>query len=283
LTVALARGAPAASGRGDAALGERLRDKVALVFGAGSVGPGWGNGKATAVAFADEGARVVAVDIDPGAVEETAAVIRERGHPCLALTADVTNSGEVEAAVAKALEAHGRIDVLHNNVGLSEAGGPVELAEETWQRVMDVNLKSLFLTCKRVLPVMERQGKGAIINTSSLAGIRWTGYRYIAYNTAKAGVNQFTRALAVQYADRGIRVNAVLPGLMDTPLIYTRIQGRHADVDAMRRERAAAVPMKRMGDAWDVARAAVFLASDDAGYITGVVLPVDGGISLKCV
>ena len=259
----------------------RLKGKVALVFGAGSVGPGWGNGKATAVAFAREGATVIAIDREIAAAEETQAIIRGEGGRCQVFAADVTDSDEVETVVDGAVKAHGRIDVLHNNVGTTIMGGPIELSEADWQRLVDINLKSIFLTCKHTLPVMLRQGKGAITNISSLAAIRYTGYPYIGYYAAKAGVNQFTVGLAMQYAAQNIRVNAIMPGMMNTPLIHQQIAGQYASTEEMLRARHAACPMGRMGTGWDIAYAAVFLASDEAQYITGVCLPVDGGISCK--
>jgi NAD(P)-dependent dehydrogenase (short-subunit alcohol dehydrogenase family) len=160
-------------------------------------------------------------------------------------------------------------------------GGPVELTEEQWDTVLDVNLRGAFLTCKHVLPVMVRQGKGAIINISSVAAIRYTGYPYAAYYAAKAGVNQFTVGLALQYARQGIRANAIMPGLMNTPLIHQQISGQYTDAAAMVKARDEACPMGRMGTAWDIASAAVFLASDEAQYITGVCLPVDGGLTCR--
>ena len=270
-----ATGIPWPSGR------RRLQDKVALVFGAGCVGEGWGNGKATAVAYAQEGASVIAVDRNPDAAELTRAVIEGAGGRCLAFGADVTRSEDVAHVVADTLAAYGRIDVLHNNVGTTIMGGPVELTEEQWDTVLDVNLRGAFLTCKHVLPVMVRQGKGAIVNISSVAAIRYTGYPYAAYYAAKAGVNQFTVGLALQYARQGIRANAIMPGLMNTPLIHQQISGQYADAAAMVKARDEACPMGRMGTAWDIASAAVFLASDEAQYITGVCLPVDGGLTCR--
>jgi NAD(P)-dependent dehydrogenase (short-subunit alcohol dehydrogenase family) len=259
----------------------RLQDKVALVFGAGCVGQGWGNGKATAVAYAQEGASVIAVDRDPDAAEQTRAVIAALGGQCVAFAADVTRSEDVARVVADTMAAQGRIDVLHNNVGTTIMGGPVELTEEQWDTVLDVNLRGAFLTCKHVLPVMVRQGKGAIVNISSVAAIRYTGYPYAAYYAAKAGVNQFTVGLALQYARQGIRANAIMPGLMNTPLIHQQISGQYADAAAMVKARDEACPMGRMGTAWDIASAAVFFASDEAQYITGVCLPVDGGLTCR--
>ena len=258
-------------------MGQRLKDKVALVFGAGSSGPGWGNGKAAAALYAREGAWVFAVDMRREAAEETRRVIEDEGGRCVALTADVTQSAQIQAAVAAVQEQAGRIDVLHNNVGIMEMGDPIEASEESWHRVLDTNLTGVFLTCKHVLPVMLAQGGGSIVNISSLASIQVNTYPYTSYYAAKAGLNHLTRSLAVRYAPDNIRVNAVLPGVIDTPLIYTQIAGQFEDVEEMRRRRNAASPMGRMGDAWDVAHAALFLASDEAKYITGVCLPVDGG------
>lgn len=258
-----------------------LSGRVALVFGAGCAGPGWGNGNAAAVAYAEAGALVVAVDRDLPAAEATLALVRERGGDGLALSADVLDGGSMERAVAAALAVRGRIDVLHNNVGHAGMGGPIELSEEQWDRQIALNTKGVFLACKHVLPGMLRAGKGAIVNISSLAAIRYTGHPYHAYYAGKAAVNQMTVGLALEYAGRGIRANAVLPGLMDTPMIHQQIAGQYADDAAMVAARNALCPMGRMGTAWDVARASVFLASDDAAYITGVCLPVDGGLSCR--
>jgi NAD(P)-dependent dehydrogenase (short-subunit alcohol dehydrogenase family) len=259
----------------------RLEGKVALVFGAGSVGPGWGNGKATAVLFAREGAKVVAVDISRSAAEETARIIHDEGNVGEAMVADVTSSDQVKAVVESTLRNYGRIDILQNNVGTTEMGGPVELSEEGWHRVIDINTTSIFLTCKHVLPIMEKQGKGAIVNMSAVAAIRYTGYPYIAYYAAKAAVNQFTVGLAMQYAAKGIRVNAIMPGYMNTPLIHQQISGQYASTEEMMRARDAISPTGKMGTGWDVAYAALFLASDEANYITGVSLSVDGGVHCR--
>ena len=264
-------------------MNDKLAGKVAIVTGAGSIGPGWGNGKATAVLFAREGARVFAVDRDPRAVGETRAIIEAEGGTCEAFTADVARAAEVVALVRKCQDAFGRIDVLHNNVGILSLGGPVELEEAEWDRVASVNLKSMFLTCKHVLPIMEAQGKGAVVNIGSVSGIRWLGVPYIAYSTTKGAVLAFTRSVALQYAAKGIRANTILPGLMDTPMVEAALPGAYAQGDAakMKALRNAQCPMGRMGDAWDVARAALFLASDDARYITGAELVVDGGLSCR--
>jgi NAD(P)-dependent dehydrogenase (short-subunit alcohol dehydrogenase family) len=260
-----------------------LKQRTAFVCGAGSVGPGWGNGKATAVAMARAGANVVAVDINFAAAQETAGLIEAEGGACLAVQADATNSASVQSAVQTALDRFGSIDILQNVVGTTIMGGPIELSEEDWQKVLDINLKSAFLTCKHVLPVMLRQQRGVITNTSSLASIRYVGYPYTSYYAAKAGLNQLTQAVALQYAAQGIRCNAVMPGVMNTPLIHQQISSQYESEADMIRARDAVCPMGRMGTGWDIANASVFLASDQAQYITGVVLPVDGGISCRCM
>ena len=257
----------------------RLAGKVALVFGAGSSGPGWSNGKASAVVYAREGARVMAVDMSEAAACETRQLIRDEGGECEAIRADVREAAEIGAAVCKTIDLWGQVDILHNNVGITEMGDPVDASEESWHRVMDVNATSVFLTCKHVLPHMIRQERGAIINISSTASVQINNYPYFSYYASKSAVNHMTRALAVHYAPYGIRANAILPGVMNTPLMHKQIAGQFEDIDAMIRTRNAASPMGRMGDAWDVAYAALFLASDEAKYITGVCLPVDGGKS----
>jgi len=258
---------------------KRLDGKVVMVFGAGSSGPGWGNGKAAAVAFAREGARVVAIDLDADAVAQTVDAIESEGYRALAVTADVTDSASVVAAVDKTMAAHGRIDVLHNNVGVTMMGGPPDLDEAAWQRSLDINVVSVYRTTRAIIPHMIEQGSGVIINISSLASIRWSGYPYFAYYASKAAVNQATVAIALQYARNGIRANAILPGAIDTPLIYKQISSQYKSVEEMREARNRAIPTGKMGTAWDIAHAAVFLASDEASFITGVCLPVDGGQS----
>jgi len=266
-------------------MADRLEGKVALVVGAGSIGPGWGNGKATAAAFAREGAKVMCADINLAAAEETAAIIKKEGFEASVHKVDVTKSAEVEAMVKACQLAYGRIDILDNNVGIAEVGGVVEVSEQEWDRVMAVNLKSAFLTMKYVIPLMERQGGGSIINISSIAAIRYTGVPYSTYYASKAALSHLTRTTAVQYAAQKIRVNAILPGLMQTPMVEhaAGLAKSYAkgDVEEMWRVRAKQVPMGFGGNAWDVANAAVFLASEEARYITGIELVVDGGITLK--
>jgi NAD(P)-dependent dehydrogenase (short-subunit alcohol dehydrogenase family) len=264
-------------------MGDRLKEKVAIVTGAGSVGPGWGNGKAIAVLFAREGARVLALDINLAAAEETRAIIQKEGGECTIQRADVTKSEQVKAAVETCIQTYGRVDILVNNVGIVEVGGPLELSEENWDKVINVNLKSVFLTCKYTLPHMVAQGSGAIVNISSIAAIRFTGYPSASYNASKGAINQLTQNVAVQYAEKGIRANCVLPGLMNTPMIVEPLKRFYSegDIEKMIKIRDAQVPMKKMGDAWDTAYAALFLASDEARYITGAQLVVDGGITCK--
>ncbi|MBV9522112.1 MAG: SDR family oxidoreductase [Alphaproteobacteria bacterium] len=262
--------------------GERVKGKVALVTGAGSAGPGWGNGKASAVLYAREGARVMAVDRDPAAAEETRRLIEEAGGECAVVAADVSKGTEVERLVGACLDRFGRIDILHNNVGIVAIGGPVETSEEDWDRVVSVNQRSMFLTCKHVLPAMERQGAGAIVNISSVAAIRGAGVHYAAYAASKAAVLGLTRSVALQYAAKNIRANAILPGLMNTPMIREPLKAAYGGDEAkMIETRDRQCPMGHMGDAWDVAYAALFLASDEARYITGAELVVDGGLTLR--
>lgn len=264
-------------------MSERLRDKVAIVVGGGQTpGETIGNGKATAILFAREGATVVVVDRDEAAAEDTRAAIAAEGGRASVVVADVTRAADCARLVDAAIAAHGRVDVLHNNVGIGIVGGPVELAEADWDKVVDVNLKSMYLTCKHALPHMERQGAGAIINVSSLASLRCSPVPMLVYNTTKAGVNALTRSIAMQYAAKGVRANAILPGLIHTPMAVDAVVQRYGvDRDKLVRGRNQAVPMQRMGEAWDVAWAAVYLASDEARYVTGVLLPVDGGLTCK--
>lgn len=270
-------------------MSERLAGKTAVVVGAGSSGPGWGNGKATAVLFAREGAKVFCVDRDERAAQETAEIVRGEGGEAEAWRADATSSADVERMAAACVERFGTIDVLDNNVGIVDVGGVVELPEERWDRIFAVNLKSCFLAMKHVIPVMERNGgpnRGSIVNISSVASLRHLGVPYCGYYTTKAAMNHLTRTTAVEYAARGIRVNAILPGLMKTPMIVqtaglsTSYAG--GDVEEMWRVRDAQCPAGHMGDAWDVAHAALFLASDESRYVMGVELVVDGAFTLKC-
>ena len=261
-------------------MGSRLKGKVALIAGAGSVGPGWGNGRATTVRFVEEGAEVFAVDRDAKGMEET--VAKAPGiatHVC-----DVTKGADVSAMVEACLKRFGRIDVLVNNVGGSAAGGPVEMTEEVFDAQVNYNLKTVFLGCKYVLPVMEKQGGGAIVNIASASGIRWSGSAQVAYAATKAGVIQLSRVVAVQYAPKNIRVNSVVPGQLHTPMVETRLAKQRAggDVEALLKSRVRRIPMGFAGDGRDTANAVLFLASDEARFITGAEIVVDGGMTVRC-
>ena len=262
----------------------RLQGKVALVTGAGSVGPGWGNGRAIAVRFAQEGAKVFAVDRDADRMQETVRLVQAAGGEIETATCDVTQSAPVAAVVAACVERFGCIDILVNNVGGSAAGGPVEMTEEVWDAQLDHNLKSVFLTCKHVLPLMEKQAAGAIVNIASTSGTRWTGSAQVAYASTKAGVIQFSRVVAVQYAKAGIRVNTVVPGQLYTPMVDVRLakQRTGGDVAALLAQRQSRIPLPFMGDGRDTANAALFLASDEARFVTGTEIVVDGGMSVRC-
>lgn len=258
----------------------RLQGKTALILGAGCVSDGWGNGNATAVAFAREGANIVSVDMDEAAAARTAELVRQEGGQVIHVQADVANQEQIERAVQLTVEQFGRVDILHNNAGANAKGGPVETSEEDWDRVMAVNAKGALFSCKAVIPVMQRQGGGSIIHISSIASVAWTGHPFISYHASKAALNHMTRVMAVQYAADNIRCNCIMPGLIDSPRIHGTILSLYdGDVEKMQRTRSASVPMKRMGEVWDVAHAALFFASDESKYVTGVVMPVDGGIT----
>lgn len=261
---------------------KRVEGKVALVFGAGSSGPGWGNGKASAVVYAREGAKVFAVDIDESAAAETRGLIEQEGGICAPYRADVSRPPDIEGAVAACIEAFGGVDILHNNVGMVEVGGPIEISVENWNRLFDVNVRSMFIACKHALPAMLRQGRGAIVNISSLAAIRYPGFPQTSYSASKSAIIGLTQNIALQYAAQGIRANCILPGLMNTPTIVKPLKAAYGgDFGEMIRRRDGQSPTGRMGDGWDIAYAALFLASDEAKYVNGVALPVDGGLSVK--
>ena len=257
----------------------RLQDKVAIVMGAGCIGEGWGNGKATAVLFAREGASVVCVDRDEKAAQATAAIIDEEGGNAFAIRADVTSTADIDQVARATLERYGRIDILQNNVGIGETGPTETMSDESWQRLIDINLTGMFNSCRRIMP--EIAAGGAVVNISSVASIRIIGVPMVGYYATKGAVNQMTQALAIEYAKRGVRCNAVLPGLMHTPMIVEPYRDVYDNIDDMIAQRNAMCPTGSMGDAWDVAHASLFLASSEAKYITGALLPVDGGISCK--
>ncbi len=261
----------------------RLADKVAIVVGGGQTpGATIGNGRATAVLFAREGAQVLVVDRSLAAAQETVAQIESEGGSAVAHEADATSEAECAALIARSVELYGRIDVLHNNVGIGGGdSGPAHLDEDAWDKILQVNLKSVVLPCKHVLPVMRRQQGGAIVNVSSIAAVCATPI--VAYKVSKAGINAYTQSLAVGNAKHGIRANVIMPGLMNTPMAIDGIsQARGVDREDLIRQRDAQVPLRaKMGTAWDVAYAALFLASDEARFITGVALAVDGGQSAR--
>jgi NAD(P)-dependent dehydrogenase (short-subunit alcohol dehydrogenase family) len=264
----------------------RLAGKIAVVVGAGqSPGEGIGNGRATVLRFAQEGARILAVDRDLAAAEESAALAVANGADCVAFQADVTREATLVATMQEAVRRWGRLDILHNNVGVSVGGGdkPLdELTEEAYDRVSAINLRGTIMACKHAIPIMRRQGSGAIINISSVAAFENT-YSLVTYKVTKAGMVAFTQQLALQNAPYGIRVNCILPGLMDTPMaVDTRARTSNRSRAEVAAERDAKVPLRgKMGTGWDVANAALFLASDEANFITGVALPVDGGALVK--
>lgn len=262
----------------------RLDGRIAIITGAGCVGPGWGNGRAACVRFAQEGARVLAVDLAREPMEETVQRVREAGGEIETHLADVTCQEDVEAAVEACRARFGGVDILINNVGGSAKGGPTEMERKTWDAQLAFNLTSVYLTCRTVLPIMAAQGKGAIVNTASSSGLRWTGAAQAAYASAKAAVIQFGRVVAVEYGPRGVRVNTVIPGQLHTPMVEARLarQRSGGDVDALLDSRLARIPLGFMGDGRDTANAALFLASDEARFVTGAELVVDGGMTVRC-
>jgi NAD(P)-dependent dehydrogenase (short-subunit alcohol dehydrogenase family) len=263
----------------------RLKDKIAIVVGAGQgPGDGMGNGRATALRFAQEGARVMAADKNLASAEETAAMVRREGGECQAIEADVTKEATLAAMVQAAEARWGRVDILHYNVGVSIAGGDAPLldfTEEAFDRIGAINLRGAIMATKHVIPIMRRQRAGAIVMISSLAAIE--NYPFVAYKATKAAMIAFTQQVAIQNAQYGVRANVILPGLMDTPMaVDTRARVSNRSRAEVAAERDARVPLRRkMGTAWDVANAALFLASDEANFITGAALPVDGGGALN--
>jgi NAD(P)-dependent dehydrogenase (short-subunit alcohol dehydrogenase family) len=263
----------------------RLKDKVAIIVGAGqSPGEGLGNGRATALRFAQEGARVFAVDRNFASAEETTDLIAGAGGTAVPFEADVTDERTLAEAAAAAQRHWGRIDVLHNNVGVSIAGGdagPLDITEEAFDRICAINLRGTVMACKHVLPIMRAQQSGVILNISSVAA--WHEYPNVAYKATKAAMIAYTQQIAIQNARYGIRANVILPGLMDTPMaVDTRARAAGKSRAEIAAARDAQVPLRgRMGTAWDVANAALFLASDEANFITGVALPVDGGTMVR--
>jgi NAD(P)-dependent dehydrogenase (short-subunit alcohol dehydrogenase family) len=263
----------------------RLKGKTAIIIGAGqSPGEGLGNGRATALRFAQEGARVLAVDRLLASAEETAALARREGGECIAFEADVTKEATLKAAIDDAQRRWGKVDILHYNVGVSITGGdasPLEITEEAFDRISAINLRGAIMATKHVLPIMRQQRAGVILTISSVAA--WEDYPYVAYKATKAALVAFTKQVAIRNAEYGIRANTILPGLMDTPMAVDTRARTHGKTRAqVVAERNAKVALRgRMGTAWDVANAALFLASDEADFITGVELPVDGGALVR--
>lgn len=261
----------------------RLDGRTAVVFGAGSCGPGWSNGKAITVAYARAGAHIVAVDHMLERAEETCSVIRAEGGRCIAVRGDVTVADQIRQAVDTGVAEFGTLDILHMNAGFAPFGDPVDAIEEEWDRAFAINVKAAFLACKFALPIMCRQRRGVVTSTSSVLSSRVSEYPLYAYNASKAALEQFTRTLAVHYAARGIRANCVVPGLIDTPQIHAHadivdLEGGDSDTTRKRNLRS---PTGKQGEAWDVAYASVFLATEAARYINGHMLVVDGGLSGK--
>jgi NAD(P)-dependent dehydrogenase (short-subunit alcohol dehydrogenase family) len=264
-------------------MSKRLDGKVVLVIGSGSSASGWSNGKAISVLSAREGAKVFGFDINLDAAKETADLIVAEGGTAAYLQGDASSSEDIQAVVSRCLEEFGRIDVLFHNVGIVSTDSITDMSEEEWNRVFAINVTSAFITYKHVLPIMEGQGGGSIVATGSIAGIRYTGVPYASYYATKSAVMHMTNCLAIQYADKGIRANTVLPGLMDTPFIHQGLSDSYSagDEKKMMDLRNQQCPSGKMGDAWDVANAAVFLACDESKYISGTNLVVDGGITSK--
>lgn len=262
----------------------RLQNKTCLIFGGGSVGGEINNGLATAITYAREGARVAIVDmnteaVDGGLMRMTQECAELGIEPqVMGIVGDVTDDAEVSAAVVAVIDRFGTIDVLHNNVGIARMGGPIEQPMDEWNLILSVNLTSVYLTCKHVLPHMLKQGSGSIVNVGSVGGLRYIGYNYPSYSATKGAVTQFTQNLALEYAAQGIRANTIAPGYINTPMIYKQISGAYETIEDMVAARDALSPTGKMGTSWDVANAALFLASDEARYVNGICLPVDGGL-----
>ncbi|HEY0295647.1 MAG TPA: SDR family NAD(P)-dependent oxidoreductase [Bordetella sp.] len=262
---------------------DRLSGKVAFVAGAGSSAAGWSIGKASCVTLARRGAMVVALDCDLAAAQDAAHEVESAGGRALPVQADIADPHAMRAAVDAALRHFGRIDILQANAGIGKVGGPEDISLEDWNRIQQVNVTSLLIAMNLFAPIMRRQGGGAVVAVSSVAGIRYTGYPHLAYSVSKAAVIHFARMAAQQYAADGIRVNTVIPGLIDTPRVARNVARMFDpdDLQAARTARDRQVPMGRMGTPWEVADAVAFLASDEASYITGTELLVDGGLTGK--
>jgi len=264
-------------------MGNRIKGKAALVTGAGSIGPGIGNGRATSILFAREGAQVMLIDLNLKAVKKTQNMIEKEGGECHILQADVSRPNECKDCIEECIKTYGRIDILHNNVGIAIPGGIDTLSEEDWDKTMNTNLKSVFFMCKYAIPYMQKQKCGSIINISSIHAIRSLPALNAAYAVSKAGLGALTRDIAIQYAAKGIRANIIMLGYMSTPLIWSGLDKLDIhSIDAKKealKQRDAMCPTGKQGDAWDGAYLALFLASDEAKYITGTTMVVDGGVT----
>lgn len=265
---------------------ERLKGRVALILGAGTSAPGISIGKASSIAMACAGASVAALDFNLAAAQEVEQEIKSIGAQAIAYQADVASFEAMQVAIDHVMRDFGRIDILQINAGIGRVGGPAETSLEDWDRIQKVNVESILIAAKLVAPIMVKQGSGSIIGVSSVAGMRYLGYPHLAYSVTKAAVTHFIKMLAQQYAIDGIRANTIVPGLIDTPRIQknvAKVFDANADMDNTRRARDRQVPMGRMGTPWEVASVATFLASDDASYITGTEIVVDGGLTGKFV
>lgn len=265
---------------------ERLKGRVALILGAGTSAPGISIGKASSIAMACAGASVAALDFNADTAQEVTQEICAFGGKAIAYQADVADFVAMQAAIERVMQDFGRIDILQINAGIGRVGGPAETSLEDWDRIQKVNVESILIAAKLVAPIMVKQGSGSIIGVSSVAGMRYLGYPHLAYSVTKAAVIHFIKMLAQQYAGDGIRANTIVPGLIDTPRIQknvAKVFDANADMDKTRRARDQQVPMGRMGTPWEIASVATFLASDDASYITGTEIVVDGGLTGKFV
>lgn len=265
---------------------EKLKGRVALILGAGTSAPGVSIGKASSIAMACAGASVAALDFNLAAAQEVAQDIESIGAKAIAYHADVSSFDEMQSAIKRVMEDFGRIDIMQINAGIGRVGGPEETTLEDWDRIQKVNVESILIAAKLVAPIMVKQGSGSVIGVSSVAGMRYLGYPHLAYSVTKAAVTHFIKMLAQQYAADGIRANTIVPGLIDTPRIQknvAKVFDANADMENTRRARDRQVPMGRMGTPWEIASVATFLASDDASYITGTEIVVDGGLTGKFV
>lgn len=265
---------------------DKLKGRVALILGAGTSAPGISIGKASSIAMACAGASVAALDFSLTAAQEVAHDIESIGGKAIAYQADVANFEAMQIAIERVMQDFGRIDIMQMNAGIGRVGGPAETSLEDWDRIQKVNVESILIAAKLVAPIMAKQGSGSIIGVSSVAGMRYLGYPHLAYSVTKAAVTHFVKMLAQQYAADGIRANTIVPGLIDTPRIQknvAKVFDENADMDNTRRARDRQVPMGRMGTPWEIASVATFLASDDASYITGTEIVVDGGLTGKFV